>query len=321
MGVEQMTKLIQHYGLSTIHSFMTRIREHAHKALLDALVPYDGKHLKAIEHLDNGAELNVEITINQPNVIFDFSHTSGEQKDNFNATPAITTSAILYVLRLIANKDIPLNEGLLNTVEIKLPRNLLNPDFDRPASECPPVVGGNTETSQRLVDTLIKAFGLAGCSQGTMNNLLFGNQSFGYYETICGGTGAGNGFNGANAIHHHMTNTRITDPEIMELRYPVVVKEFSIRDNSGGDGKWQGGNGVIRKITFTKPVELTILSQHRNFAPYGMNDAEPGEKGTQWIEKSDGSKIALNGCESYSAEIGDTIVVNTPGGGGYGKAR
>ena len=138
MGVEQMTKLIQHYGLSTIQSFMTRIREHAHKALLDALTPYDGKHLKAIEHLDNGAELNVEITINHPNVIFDFSHTSGEQKDNFNATPAITTSAILYVLRLIANKDIPLNEGLLNTVEIKLPRNLLNPDFDRPASECPP---------------------------------------------------------------------------------------------------------------------------------------------------------------------------------------
>ena len=154
-----------------------------------------------------------------------------------------------------------------------------------------------------------------------MNNLLFGNQSFGYYETICGGVGAGNGFNGANAIHHHMTNTRITDPEIMELRYPVVVKEFSIRDNSGGDGKWQGGDGIIRKITFTKPVELTILSQHRISAPYGMNDAEPGDKGTQWIEKSDGSKIVLNGCESYSAETGDTIVVNTPGGGGYGKPK
>jgi 5-oxoprolinase (ATP-hydrolysing) len=319
LGVEQMTQLIQHYGMSTIESFMSRIREHAHKALLDALIPYDGKHLKASEYLDNEAELNVEITINHPNIKIDFSGTSGEQKDNFNATPAITTSAILYVLRLIANKDIPLNEGLLNTVDIVLPRNLLNPDFDRPPSECPPVVGGNTETSQRLVDTLIKAFELSGCSQGTMNNLLFGNQSFGYYETICGGTGAGNGFHGADAIHHHMTNTRITDPEIMELRYPVIIKEFSIRKNSGGEGQWRGGDGIVRKIVFTKPVELTVMTQHREFAPFGMKAGSPGEKGTQWIEKPDGSIVKLKGCESYSAEAGDTIVMNTPGGGGYGK--
>jgi len=196
---------------------------------------------------------------------------------------------------------------------------MLNPDFQKPASECPPVVGGNTETSQRLVDTLLKAFGLVGCSQGTMNNLLFGNDKFGYYETICGGTGAGLGFNGTDAVHQHMTNTRITDPEIMELRYPVRVEHFRILKDSGGAGKWRGGNGISRKIVFTKPCELTILSQHRKESPYGSNGGKSGKVGKQWVKTEGGDIVELQGCDSYSIQPGDAVVINTPGGGGYGE--
>ena len=319
LGHTRMKDLLEKFGFETVTNFMTQIRDHAHQALVEALVPFENKELKATEYLDNGAILNVSVSIKNSKVVFDFSGTSEEQKDNFNATPAITTSAVLYVLRLIANQDIPLNEGLLQSVEIVLPHSLLNPDFSRPPSECPPVVGGNTETSQRLVDTLVKAFQLSGCSQGTMNNLLFGNDTFGYYETIGGGSGAGFGFHGADGVHHHMTNTRITDPEIMELKYPVLVNEFSIRKGSGGTGRWRGGDGIIRKMTFKEPVELTILSQHRKQAPFGMEGGHSGEKGDQWIQRSNNEKTPLSGCDSSTIDPGDQIVIMTPGGGGYGN--
>ena len=185
----------------------------------------------------------------------------------------------------------------------------------------PAVVGGNTEVSQRLTDTLLKAFQLAACSQGTMNNFLFGNSHFGYYETICGGTGAGPEFDGTDAVHQHMTNTRITDPEILELRYPVRLDKFEIRKGSGGKGKQKGGDGITRQIFFKEPLELNILSQHRIEKPYGLKGGSPGKTGHQSIIRKNGAIQKLNGMDSASVNEGDRIIIQTPGGGGYGKSR
>ena len=200
-----------------------------------------------------------------------------------------------------------------------MPSGFLNPEFQDDPSKCPAVVGGNTETSQRIVDTLIKALKLAACSEGTMNNLIFGNDSFGFYETIGGGTGAGEGFHGAHAVHQHMTNTRITDPEIMEHRYPVQVDRMAVRSNSGGKGKWHGGDGIIREITFKKAIDLNILSQHRNETPFGMNGGEPGKPGRQYIIHNDGTRKPLKGIDSAKLSTGDRIIIETPGGGGWGE--
>jgi 5-oxoprolinase (ATP-hydrolysing) len=196
---------------------------------------------------------------------------------------------------------------------------MLNPDFDDNPAKCPAVVGGNVEISQRLTDTLLKAFGVVAASQGSMNNTLFGNEKFGYYETICGGCGAGEGFHGASAVHHHMTNTRITDPEILEHRYPVRVEEFSIRRNSGGKGKWNGGDGVKRVLTFLEPINLSVLTQRRKSGPFGLKGGESGKPGCQKIIKKNGEKIELDSIQNINLEAGDKFVIETPGGGGFGK--
>jgi 5-oxoprolinase (ATP-hydrolysing) len=180
------------------------------------------------------------------------------------------------------------------------------------------VVGGNVETSQRLVDTLLKALGLAACSQGTMNNVLFGNPRFGYYETVCGGAGAGPGFDGADAVHTHMTNTRITDPEVLEHRYPVRLERFEIRKGSGGGGRRPGGDGVVRELTFLEPVSLSLLTQHRVEAPYGAAGGQPGKPGRQRIIRADGEEIELKSVDGCEAEAGDRLILETPGGGGWG---
>jgi 5-oxoprolinase (ATP-hydrolysing) len=235
-----------------------------------------------------------------------------------NATPAIVNSVVLYVLRLLVAEDLPLNEGLLTDIDLVLPPGLLNPGFSDDPSRCPAVVGGNVEVSQRLVDTILKAFGITACSQGTMNNLLFGNERFGFYETVCGGVGAGNGFHGASAVHQHMTNTKITDVEVMEKRFPVRVNKFTVRYNSGGKGRWSGGDGVERRITFLQPVRLTILSQHRKEQPYGMKGGGAGKCGEQHLTNSRGEIILLGGISSVSVNSGDELTVLTPGGGGWG---
>ncbi len=319
-GVQAMNSLVKKYSFQVVQEFMNEIKQYANQAILAALKK-DERRFHAIEKLDNGEQLEVKINIGSEGILFDFEGTSPQLSTNFNATPAITMSALLYVLRLLSSKPIPLNEGLIESVSIHLPSCMLNPDFSGDPGECPPVVGGNTETSQRLVDTLLKAFGFAACSQGTMNNLLFGNDDFGYYETICGGVGATNGHNGASAVHQHMTNTRITDPEILELRYPVRLLEFVIRENSGGKGKWTGGNGVIRRMMFTDSVELTLLSQHRIVPPYGMDGGETGKPGEQWIERKDGAIVKLEGIDTYAIKNGDTFVIQTPGGGGFGDGN
>ena len=196
---------------------------------------------------------------------------------------------------------------------------MLNPQFNDNPEECPALVGGNVEVSQRLTDTILKAFKLQAASQGTMNNILFGNDSFGYYETICGGCGAGPGFHGADAVHHHMTNTRITDPEIMEFRYPVRLIQFSIRKGSGGRGLYHGGNGVVREILFLDEMNLSVLSQRRISGPYGMAGGENGSPGSQEIIRSQGFVEKLRPVASARVNSGDRLVIRTPGGGGFGK--
>ncbi|MEL7422039.1 MAG: hydantoinase B/oxoprolinase family protein, partial [Bacteroidota bacterium] len=238
---------------------------------------------------------------------------------NFNANISIVYSALMYVLRLVVEDDIPLNEGLLRFVQIELPPNtFLHPHFVDSPEQCPAVVGGNTEVSQRLVDTLLKAFGLAAASQGTMNNFLFGNAAFGYYETIGGGVGAGPGFHGRSGVHQHMTNTRITDPEDLERVYPVRLREFSLRQGSGGVGKWQGGDGLVREVEALVPLEVTLLTQRRASGPYGQVGRNAGQAGVQYQITADGQRIKLEGVTSVSLQPKERIRIETPGGGGWG---
>ena len=255
---------------------MTALKDLAEARIRDALSRMADGAYAAEETLDDGSPLRVRIDVAGDSARVDFAGSAAVHPGNLNATPAIVRSAVIYVLRLMLPGPLPLNEGLMRAVEVRIPAGLLDPPFPDDPAACPAVVGGNVETSQRLVDTLLKALGLAACSQGTMNNVLFGNERFGYYETVCGGSGAGPGFDGTDAVHTHMTNTRITDPEIAEHRYPVRLERFAIRTGSGGAGRHRGGDGAVREMTFLEPVELSILSQHRSVAPFGLEGGEPG---------------------------------------------
>jgi 5-oxoprolinase (ATP-hydrolysing) len=317
-GVTALRQLCQKFGHQQVHRYMGKLMDYSSRRLMQALPLQEGERLSALELLDDGTPLQVEISLDQGRLKFDFSGSSATHPGNLNANPAIATSVVLYVLRLIVNEDIPLNEGLLQQVDLILPNGILRPDFSGPAHLCPAVVGGNTETSQRLVDTLLKAFRMSACSQGTMNNLLFGNQHFAYYETIGGGTGAGPHFHGTSGVHQHMTNTRMTDPEVLELRYPVRLHRFGLRTGSGGNGKWKGGEGIVREIEFLDEVALTVLAQHRQVAPYGMEGGLPGACGRQWIVTSEGTVKILSGTEGQTMYPGDRIIIETPGGGGWG---
>jgi 5-oxoprolinase (ATP-hydrolysing) len=265
------------------------------------------------------AQIKATITVEGDNITFDFAGTSDVLPSNLNANSAIVTAAVMYVMRCLINEDIPLNAGVLKPVKILIPRCLLNPGDHENPQQCPAIVGGNVETSQRIVDVLIGALGLAAGSQGTMNNLLFGDDNFGYYETICGGAGATADAAGASAVHTHMTNTRITDPEVLERRYPVRLNEFSIRRGSGGAGKHAGGDGVIRHITFLAPLTVSLLSNRRGeFTPTGMAGGGNGKAGANLLRRADGSEQLLAGCEQCCVAAGDQITIKTPGGGAWG---
>lgn len=339
-GIDGLQGLCQKFGIGKIQFYMQALKNYAFQSLQKSLDSFTALKtpavalfsgfvsrnilLSAAENLDDGTKLCVQLDISQDEedeyvVSIDFRGTSATHCGNLNATPAIVNSAVIYVLRLLLDTDIPINEGIMKKVQLKIPENtLLNPAFPEDIFQCPAVVGGNTETSQRLVDTLLKALGMAACSQGTMNNLLFGNEHFGYYETIGGGTGAGEGFNGCDAVHQHMTNTRITDAEVLELRYPVRLEQFAIRENSGGRGKWQGGNGIIRELTFLEKVSLSVLTQHRKVAPYGLEGGKNGQVGKQYVIRKDGTIETLKSLDKREMEVGDRIVIETPGGGGFG---
>ena len=266
--------------------------------------------------LDDGTPIAVAFTVADGKLTVDFTGSGSVHPRNLNATPAIVRSVLLYVLRVWLNENVPLNEGLLEPVEIILPRGFLNPDFPDNPTQCPAVVGGNVETSQRLTDLLLSALGLCANAQGTMNNFLFGNDRFGYYETIAGGSGAGPGFHGKSGRHVHMTNTAITDPEILEHRFPVRLHQFSLRRDSGGKGEFHGGDGVIREVEFLEPMTVSLLTERRASAPQGMNGGSAGQPGQQLRIRDNGSAEALPGAVTYHAEAHERIIIRTPGGGG-----
>ena len=271
--------------------------------------------------LEDGAVIKVAITVNREDgtAKIDFSGTSGQLDTNFNAPSAVTRAAVLYVLRCLVDDEIPLNEGCLKPIELIIPDgSMLDPK--PPAA----VVAGNVETSQLVVDALFLATGRMAAAQGTMNNFTFGNARHQYYETICGGAGAGvfedgTGFAGASAVHTHMTNSRLTDPEVMERRYPVRIRAHRIRDGSGGTGKFRGGDGSVRRVEFLEPMEAALLSGRRKQAPPGLKGGGDGVPGTARVIRRDGSQETLPALFRIEVGPGDVIEIETPGGGGYGK--
>jgi 5-oxoprolinase (ATP-hydrolysing) len=331
-GADAIQRLIEGIGVEAFSRRMNALTMRADRLTREALSRLGGDRFGAIERLDDGSPICVEITVNRQQnsmAVFDFSGSAAVHAGNLNATPAIVRSAVMYVLRLLIGQSssscealahLPLNEGILRSCRINIPPGMLNPPFSDDPIHCPAVVGGNTETSQRVVDVLLRALNLAACSQGTMNNILFGNDRFGYYETVCGGSGAGPGFHGESAVHTHMTNTRITDPEIIEHRYPVRVDRFAIRRGSGGDGSWHGGDGAVREFTFLEPMALSVLTQHRVERPFGMNGGGAGSAGKQRIERADGGTVPLQSIDQCDVMPGDRLIIETPGGGGCGTA-
>jgi 5-oxoprolinase (ATP-hydrolysing) len=253
--------------------------------------------------------------------VIDFTGTSPVLATNLNANRAIVTSAVMYCLRCLIDEDIPLNQGVLAPVRIVLPECFLNPTPGPTPEQSPAVVGGNVETSQRTVDTLLGALGVAAASQGTMNNTVFGDATFGYDETICGGSGATPHAAGADAVHTNMTNTRLTDPEVIERRYPVRVREFSIRRGSGGAGQHRGGDGIIRKLEFLRQLDVSLLGQRRGpYPPYGVAGGAPGALGRNTLIRADGTREELPGRVQFIAQPGDTLIIQTPGGGAWGAS-
>ncbi len=317
-GIQNLQSLCNQHGSEVVCSHMRRLKKRADRAITAALAKRPESQTAVTEHLDDGTPIAIVATLKDRRLALDFTGTAPRHPGNFNANPAIVCSAVLYVLRLLINQPLPLNEGLLKPVDIQLPSCFLNPQFPANPAACPAVVAGNVETSQRLVDTLIRALGLAAGSQGTMNNLIFGNDRFSYYETIGGGAGAGPTFPGASGIHTHMTNTGITDPEILESRFPVQLVQFAIRAHSGGQGRYPGGNGLIRQLTFTKPVQASLLTQHRVHPPRGAAGGQPGKTGSQTILRRDGSHETLPPTASPALNPGDSLLIKTPGGGAWG---
>ena len=277
------------------------------------------------DQLDNGATIRVVVVISQDSIKIDFSGTDPVLMGNQNANPAIVSSAVIYVVRCFIEDNIPLNEGILKPVEITLPTCFLNPVSYENPEDSPAIVGGNVETSQRIVDVLLGALqqgvegGVAAASQGTMNNWLMGDDGFGYYETVGGGAGATPRGHGANAVHTHMTNTRLTDPEILETRYPVILREFSVRVDSGGAGLHRGGDGIVREVEFLKPLTVSLLTNRRLSLPYGILGGEPGKQGVNLWIGGDGSLETLSPSCELKVIQGERLRLETPGGGGWGK--
>ena len=320
-GAAALRRLCNTQGPDRVQHYMQKLKDYAQSCMQEGTARLKPGTYTARESLDDGTLIQLKIDLSPRKVNISFAGSGDVHPANLNATQAIINSAVLYVLRLLIQQEIPLNEGLMKNVHLTVPpRSFLNPEFPADPAACPAVVGGNTETSQRVVDTLLKALGMAACSQGTMNNLLFGNERFGYYETIGGGSGAGKGFAGADAVHQHMTNTRITDPEILEFRYPVRLLRFEIRHGSGGEGRWRGGHGIIRELLFLEEVVLTLLSQHRKEAPYGLQGGISGLCGEQYILRQEGVQEIMAGIFQTRMQAGDRVVIATPGGGGFGES-
>jgi 5-oxoprolinase (ATP-hydrolysing) len=322
-GIDLLSEMVDHYSLEVVQAYMRHIMINAEEAvrgmLKDLSTSWNLKEVdsvEAVDYLDDGSPIRLKLTIDRRDgsATFDFAGTGKELWGNLNAPKTVTYSAIIYALRCLLEKEIPLNQGCLNPITIILEQgSLLSP------GESAAVVGGNVLTSQRVTDVVFKAFKAVAGSQGCMNNFTFGNEHFGYYETIGGGAGAGKNWHGQSGVHTHMTNTRITDPEILEKRYPIMLCEFSIRPESGGKGEYQGGNGLIRELEFLDCLNVAILSERRVFAPYGLEGGECGARGENIFIRKDGRQINLGGKNEIKAIPGDRFRIKTPGGGGYGS--
>ena len=312
-GVQELRKIVDNFGLDVVLAYMSHVQNNAEEQVRQVLdVLKDGEF---IQELDNGSKIHVKIKVDKKNrtATIDFSGTSPQQPGNFNAPFSITRAAVLYVFRTLVDTDIPMNEGCARPLTLIVPKgSMLSPVY--PAA----VVAGNVEVSQCIVDALYGALGVMASAQGTMNNFTFGNERYQYYETICGGAGAGDGFNGASAVHTHMTNSRLTDPEVLEWRFPVLLESFSIRPNSGGQGKWHGGDGIERRMRFLEPMTASILANHHRIPPFGLKSGEPGQTGKAWIERHDGRCEDLKATDTSAMGIDDVFIIQTPGGGGYG---
>ncbi len=312
-GVQELRKQVAHFGLEVVQAYMRHVQDNAEEAVrrvIDVLT--DGEF--AYE-MDNGAVIRVRVTVDRAarRARIDFTGTSPQLPDNFNAPSAVCMAAVLYVFRTLVDDDIPLNAGCLKPLEVLIPEgSMLRPRY--PAA----VVAGNVETSQCITDALYAALGVMASAQGTMNNFTFGNERYQYYETIAGGSGAGPGFDGTDVVQTHMTNSRLTDPEVLEWRFPVRLESFEIRPGSGGAGRWRGGNGGTRRVRFLEAMTASILSGHRRTAPFGLAGGLPGLRGRNWIERADGRRVELAGADRAELGPGDVFVIETPGGGGYG---
>jgi 5-oxoprolinase (ATP-hydrolysing) len=318
-GARALTDLAAQHGAQVVAEQMSALKARARSLAQAALARFPDGRYEGRQHLDDGSVISVGVDVAGDRAVIDFAGTADRHSGNLNATPAVVRSAVIYVLRLLIGRDLPLNEGIMEAVDVRIPPGMLNPSFEGEPARLPAVGGGNVETSQRIVDALLEALGVCACSQGTMNNVLFGTQRFSYYETVCGGAGAGPGYDGADAVHTHMTNTRITDPEIVEQRYPVRLERFAIRRGSGGAGRHRGGDGVVREIRFLEPMTLSILSQHRAEGPYGVDGGEPGAPGGQRVVRASGAVDALGAVDGTDVDVGDRLIVETPGGGGWGS--
>ena len=312
-GARELKALVAHYGASTVRAYMTHVRDNAEESVRRVIDRLEDGRFECTMDGDERIVVDIRIDRRRREAVIDFSGSSEQSEGNFNAPSPICRACVLYVFRSLVGADIPMNSGCMKPLRIILPEGtLLNPRW--PAA----VVAGNVETSQCVVDTLYGALGVMAAAQGTMNNVTFGNERYQYYETVCGGSGAGPDFDGASAVHTHMTNSRLTDPEVLELRFPVLLREFRLRGDSGGSGRRSGGDGAVRRIEFLQPMELAILSNRRRTAPFGLAGGGDGAPGRGRVRRSNGVVTELTARDRTRVEPGDLFTIETPGGGGYG---
>ena len=315
-GVEELQRIVEHYGLFTVQAYMNFVQDHAEESVRRAMAVLKAGEFCYVMDRDEKIQVKINIDYQHRSAIIDFTGTSAQLNSNLNAPVAVCQAAVLYVFRTLVNENIPLNHGCLKPLTLIIPEgSMLNPSY--PAA----IVAGNVETSQAIVNALYGALGVMAASQGTMNNFTFGNEKYQYYETICGGSGAGATFSGTSAVQTQMTNSRLTDPEVLEWRFPVLLESFEIRPHSGGLGQFNGGDGVIRKIRFLEPMTANILSGNRVIPPFGLSGGRSGQVGHNYLIRQDGSLEELGAIASVSMEAGDTFVIETPGGGGFGEPK
>ncbi|MBT5931684.1 MAG: 5-oxoprolinase [Rhodobacteraceae bacterium] len=312
-GAAELSKVVSQYSLDVVHAYMKHVQDNAEESVRRVIAVLKDSHFTY--PLDSGAQIKVQISVDKKarSALIDFTGTSPQDPLNYNAPLAVCRAVVLYVFRTLVGSDIPMNEGCMKPIELLVSKgSMIHPTY--PAA----VISGNTEVSQAVADTLFGALGVLAGSQGTMNNFVYGNETYQNYETICGGTGAGDGFNGASAVHSHMTNTRMTDPEVLENRFPVRLEEFSIRKGSGGQGAFGGGDGIVRKLRFLTEMTATVLTSHRKTAPFGAAGGAAGKRGENAVIRTDGTRVPLGGNAQVTMGVGDIFVLKSPGGGGFG---